>query len=626
MARLFLTNIDLKGNQLVNVVLHNLSGTSGLSTAVGAMYYDTGTNKFQFRQGSTPAWVGYQLDTTTLSGIPAPTSSVSLGNQKITSLADPTLAQDAATKAYVDGLAQGLDVKASVRAASTAVGGNITLITLSTPVDGVTLVDGDRVLLKNQTTASENGIWVAGNGNWARAADAGQGKLTAGAFVFVEEGTVNADSGWVLTNNGTITVGTTGLTWGQFSGAGEITAGDGLTKSGNTINFAGVVNGGLTVNNDSVQVNANQLFIGTSNVVVGAAGGAQALAGITSITGTTADMSVQPATRATAGTAYNTNINGGLATSGAGGQLRLYGGNGAGTNVNGGAVLIDGGNKTGTGVVGTVSIGTASETINIGQASVSTTSIAGTTKLSALTTNGFVKTTGGDGTLTFDTTVALTTNKLSVFAATTSTELAGVMSDETGSGALVFGTNPSISLPTINNFKGGYTTTVTSGTTQTIDVNANQDRFYTGTSAQTVVLPVASTLTVGMSYEFHNNSTAVLTIQSSGLNTVVAAPPLTTVRLTCILTSGTDATSWDFDFTGQNSIPVRKVSGTVALTSGVAASITHNLATRDVHVQMWETASSSPTNVVEMDVTSTSLTQVTVTSSLTGTYYYVIIG
>ena len=617
MARLFLTNIDLKGNQLVNVVLHSISGSSGLSTTPGAMYYDSGTNKFQFRNAS--GWIGYLPDTTTLATISAPAGSVSLNSQKITNLLDPTDAQDAATKAYVDGLAQGLDVKGSVRAATTA---NITLTSTQT-IDTVALSVGERVLVKNQTTGSENGIYTVGAGSWARAADAVQGKLTSGAFVFVEEGNTNQNSGWVLTTDGTITVGTTALAWDQFSGAGQITAGDGLTKNGNTINFVGAANGGLTVNNDSVQVNASQLFIGTSNVVVGATGGAQALAGITSVTGTTADMTVQPATR-TSGTGYNQNIYGGLSSSGQGGQLRLYGGNG--TSGNGGNVLIDGG--TGT-AVGSVNIGTASAAINIGQASVSTTVISGATRLAALTSNGFVKTTGSNGALSIDTTVALTTNTLGVFAATTSSQLAGVISDETGfnsTGVLVFSTGPTISLPIINNIKIGYTTTVTSGTAQTIDVNANRDRFYTGSTAQTVVLPVASTLSLGMSYEFHNNSTAVLTIQSSGLNTVVTVPPATTVRVTCILTSGTDAASWDFDYTGQNSVPIRKVAGTIALTGGTAAAITHNLNTREVTVQMWETSSSLPTQVVEMDVANTSATVTTVTSSLTGTYYYVIMG
>lgn len=620
MARNFLTNIDLKGNQLVNVVLHNNANATGLSTSNGSMYYDTTSNKYQFRQNG--AWVGYLLDTTRLDTITAPTGNVSLNSKKITNLLDPTDPQDAATKAYVDGLAQGLDVKASVRAASTVAGGNVALTTLSTAVDGVTLVAGDRVLLKNQTTGSENGIWVAGSGNWARADDAVQGKLTAGAFVFVEEGTVNADSGWVLTNNGTITVGTTALTWDQFSGAGQITAGAGLTKSGNTINFVGAAVSGLTINPDDVAVNPAQLWIGTSNVVLASSGAAQALTGITSVTGTTADMTVQPATR-TSGTGYNQNIYGGLSSSGAGGQLRLSGGNG--TSGNGGAVLIDGG--TGT-AVGTVSIGTASSTINIGQVSVSTTSITGVVKLSALA-NGFVKTINSDGTLAIDTTVLTTASKISAHAATTSAELAGVISDETGfnsTGILVFNERPTLNLPSINNVRFGYTTTATSGTTQVIDVNANYRRYYTGSTAQTITLPDVTTLTLGHSYEFHNNSTAVLTIQSSGANTVVTVPPLTTVLLTCILITGTTAASWDFDFTGTNSVPVRKAAGTVALTAATPAAITHNLATRDVNVQMWETSSSLPTQVVEMDVTNTSTTQVTVTSSITGTYYYVIMG
>ena len=163
MARLFLTNIDLKGNQLVNVVLHNNSSATGLSTTQGSMYYDTTTFKFQFRQGpATGSWVGYQLDTTTLSGIPLAAANVDLNAKKITNLLDPTDAQDAATKAYVDGVAQGLDVKPSVRVASTT---NLaSFIGVGTAIDGVTLAHGERVLLKNQNTASENGIWVTSGG------------------------------------------------------------------------------------------------------------------------------------------------------------------------------------------------------------------------------------------------------------------------------------------------------------------------------------------------------------------------------------------------------------------------------------------------------------------------------
>jgi hypothetical protein len=354
-------------------------------------------------------------------------------------------------------------------------------------------------------------------------------------------------------------------------------------------------------------------------VLASSAPTSQALTGISSITGSQANFTLNPATRAS-GTGFLNTISGGAASAGVGGGLFLYGG--AGTGGNGGAVNIDGGSGT---AVGAVNVGTSSAAINIGQASVSTTAIAGTTKLSALA-NGFVKTINSDGTLTVDTTVALTSNKLSVFAATTSAELAGVISDETGSGALVFGTSPTISLPVINNIVGGYTTTVTSGVPQILDVNANFRRHYTGTNAQTVTLPVVTTLSLGQSFEFHNNSTAILTVQSSGASTVVAIPPLMTALVTCIAVTGTSNTSWDFDFTGGNAQPIRKVAGTIALTAATAAAITHNLNTRDVIVQMWETSSSLPTQVVEMDVTNTSTSQVTVTSSITGTYYYVIMG
>ena len=146
------------------------------------------------------------------------------------------------TKGYVDAVKQALDIKASVHAASTA---NVSLTAGSSgleagdTIDGVTLVAGDRVLLKNQTDASENGIYVAvaSGGTPARSDDANaSADVTSGMFVWVEEGTANADQGYVLTTNNVITLNTTNLTFTQFSGAGQITAGNGLTKSGNTIN------------------------------------------------------------------------------------------------------------------------------------------------------------------------------------------------------------------------------------------------------------------------------------------------------------------------------------------------------------------------------------------------------
>jgi hypothetical protein len=168
-----------------------------------------------------------------LADLGATTADFSMNGFKLTNLADPTNDQDAATKYYVDTVAQGLDVKASVLAATT---GNITLSGAQT-IDGVSVVAGDRVLVKNQTTQADNGIYVAATGAWARSADANTYDELISAYTFVEEGTVNADSGFVCTVNKGGTLGTTPITWSQFSGAGTFVAGTGLTLTGNTFSI-----------------------------------------------------------------------------------------------------------------------------------------------------------------------------------------------------------------------------------------------------------------------------------------------------------------------------------------------------------------------------------------------------
>lgn len=191
-----------------------------------------------------------QVRTNRLDQMSAPTADVSLNNNKITNLAAPTSDNDAATKAYVDAARSGLDVKQSVRVATTA---NITLSGTQT-IDGVVLVAGDRVLVKDQSTASENGIYIVDSGSWSRSSDADSDtEVTSGLFTFVSEGDTHADSGWVLTTNDTIVLNTTSLSFAQFSGAGQITAGGGLTKNGNTIDAVGTA-GRIVVNADSIDL------------------------------------------------------------------------------------------------------------------------------------------------------------------------------------------------------------------------------------------------------------------------------------------------------------------------------------------------------------------------------------
>jgi hypothetical protein len=191
-----------------------------------------------------------QVRTSRLDQMAVPTGSVSLNSQKLTNVANGTDSNDAVNLSQLQSIQAGLDPKASVRAATT---GNITLSGAQT-IDGVSIIAGDRVLVKDQSTGSENGIWVAAAGAWSRAADAdSDAEVTAGMFAFVEEGTTNGDSGWTLSTNNPIVVGTTALSFVQFSSAAAITAGAGLTKTGNTVDVIGTADR-ITVNSDSIDI------------------------------------------------------------------------------------------------------------------------------------------------------------------------------------------------------------------------------------------------------------------------------------------------------------------------------------------------------------------------------------
>ena len=178
---------------------------------------------------------------------------------------DPTLPQHLATKNYVDSVIQSLDIKQSVLVATT--GANIG-VSGSAPVslDGIALAVGSRVLVKDQTTPSQNGIYVVqtlgtgSNGVWVRSTDANvSADVTSGMYTYVASGTTNASSGWVLSTAGTIVLGTTNLTFTQFSGAGQITAGNGLAKAGNTLSV-------VTVNAARILTSASGIDLATTGV------------------------------------------------------------------------------------------------------------------------------------------------------------------------------------------------------------------------------------------------------------------------------------------------------------------------------------------------------------------------
>jgi len=233
----------------------NVSGSSGSTTgnAATATALQTarainGVNFDGTAAITVTAAAGTLSGTTLAAGVTA-SSLTSLGTiANLTATAGtvattPTASTDIANKLYVDTVAQGLDAKASCVAATTA---DITLSGAQT-IDGVSVIAGNRVLVKNQSLSQNNGIYLCASGAWTRTTDADTWDELTSAFTFIEQGTVNADCGFVCTANAGGTLGTTALPWSQFSGAGTFTAGTGLTLTGSVFSLTSpvaVANGG----------------------------------------------------------------------------------------------------------------------------------------------------------------------------------------------------------------------------------------------------------------------------------------------------------------------------------------------------------------------------------------------
>ena len=297
MAQKFVTNLNLNQNQLIKGKFEVLASDPSTDNFEGRLIYNSTEKTIKVYTGS--AWrkmlhgitsTGDQSEAITISeangavtiqpnlatssfdGVMSAADKTKLDAATATETANtlvlrdgngrfkaatPTADLDVANKGYVDAARTGLDVKASVKVATTAPITIATGLEAGDVIDGYTLVAGDRVLVKNQSTASENGIYIASvSGAPSRATDAdNNAEVTPGMFTFVENGILNADSGWVLITDGDITVGTTGLAFSLFSVAGNILAGDGLSKTGDVLNVNTGV--GIEIHSDALRIKSD---------------------------------------------------------------------------------------------------------------------------------------------------------------------------------------------------------------------------------------------------------------------------------------------------------------------------------------------------------------------------------
>lgn len=520
--------------------------------------------------------------------------------------ADPATALGAATKQYVDNVAAGLDPKPSVLCATTA---NITLSGEQT-LDGV-LTSASRVLVKNQTAPAENGIYVSASGSWTRATDMNLWSEVPGAFCFVEQGTVCADCGFVCTSNSGGTIGTTAIAFTQFSGAGSVTAGTGISVTGTQVSIDSTV-----VTLSGSQTLTNKIL--TSPTMTAPALGTPASGVATNLTGTAAGLTAGNVTT-------NANLTGDVTSSGNAATIaanavtnakaaqmaaHTYKGNNTGSTANSldltatqltaelNAVVGDSGSGGTKGLVPAPGSGDAAAGKFLkadGTFAVPAGGGSGTVTSVAMTVPSFLSISGSP--ITTSGTLALTLSGTALPVANGGTAVTSVTTAPAATSFAGWDANKNLSA---NNHLQGYTTTAKAGGTTTLTVGSTRLQFFTGTSVQTVKLPVVSTLALGTQFEIYDiGSSSALTVTSSDGTVVWTYAPTNSdiVRqtFTSIATTGTDNTVWTATNDVQGPGPgVGTANQEVAIYSGttgmrlIGSGLTFSATPSTSHATQWD--------------------------------------
>ena len=456
----------------------------------------------------------------------------------------PTGNTDLVNKAYVDATAQGLQLLQPATVATTA---NLAALSGLLTIDGVTVTAGQRVLVKDQTSAQFNGVYVAAVGTWSRSTDTDTYAELQNIYLFVSSGSANGGTAWGTTNHGTGTIDVTPINWVQIANTAIYTAGTGLTLASNQFSITNTAvtaaSYGSSTQISAFTVNAQGQITSASNIAAAPA--------VSSISGL--GTGVATALAVNTGSAGAFVVNGGALGTPSSGTLTSATGLPLTTGVTGTLPLANGGTgqTTATAAFNALSPITTAGDLILGNGANSATRLAIGANTYVLTSNGTTASWVAPSS-TVSSFSAGTTGFTPSSGTTGAVTLAGTLNVANGgTGVTVSSGASSVVLRdasqnvTANNFFNGFTNVAASGTQITLTAASSQSYTVTGSGGQVIQLPSATTLPAGATFEFNNNqTTGAITVNNNSGTLIVSIPSGGFVTLTLLVNSPA-AGSWD---------------------------------------------------------------------------------